>query len=198
MSLFRLARPRLLQYQSSILLRAAFTTSPIRKSTQATQPTESQIIPRIKSDIKDALRAKNKPRLDVLRQIHAKITDASKTDAPITRDGQLLGLLQKQIAGTEESIAYFAQHKRDDLRGVQEAQLEVLNELVAEIPKLSEQEIDQIVDEVVAGGVKTGKDGKPLRGQVMGQVMQKVAGRPVDMKYVLYKIHELSGVPQKG
>jgi uncharacterized protein YqeY len=197
MSVLRLARPRLLQCQPSTLLRAKFTTSPIRHSTQATQPADSQIIPRLKTDIKDALRAKDKPRLNVLRQIHAKITDASKTDSPITRDAQLLGLLQKQIAETAESVVYFAEHKRDDLREVQEAQLKVLVELIDEIPKLSEQEVDTIVDEVVAAGVKTGKDGKPLMGPLMGQVMQKIASRPVDTKYVLQRIHELSGVPQK-
>lgn len=195
MSLFRLARPRLTFTQQPTLLRTFFSTPHFLSSSE---PQSATLLHRLKSDLKDAMRAKNKPRLDVLRTLTAEITNASKTAKPISTDTNLLSLLKKQIQACQESIEAFKSASREDLVGKENAQLEVLEGYVDEIPKLSEEDVGEMVEEVVkelreAGKVKESE--KPEFGMLMGGVQKKIAGRPVDMQFVTERISRISGAP---
>jgi uncharacterized protein YqeY len=173
-----------------MLLRTRLAASPrpicLRYSSTASEPI---VLPRLQSDLKTALRAKNKPALNVIRSLQAEIINASKTAKPITTDGAFYSLLQKQIKGCTTAIKDFEAAKRDDLVQKEQEQLDVLRKYAEEIPKVEESEIDGLID----GAVKALEEGKRTLGSVMGKVMGGIKGRPVDMEYLNKKIEEIVG-----
>jgi uncharacterized protein YqeY len=158
----------------------------VRYSSTASEPI---VLPRLQSDLKTALRSKNKPTLNVIRALQAEIINASKTAKPITTDGALYSLIQKQIKGSTTAIAEFETAKRDDLVQKEQVQLDVLRGYAQEIPKVEESEIDGLIE----GAVKALEEGKRTFGSVMGRVMGGIKGRPADMEYLNKKIEEIIG-----
>jgi uncharacterized protein YqeY len=159
----------------------------LRYSSTATS--ENTILPRLQSDLKTAMRAKNKPALNTIRALQADIINASKTTKPITTDAALYSLIQKQIKSSSASIEEFRNAKREDLVEKEQAHLDVLNGYAKEIPTVQEGEVDALVKSVVEGL----EEGKRSFGSVMGKVMGGVKGRPLDMDYVTKKIEEAVG-----
>ena len=66
----------------------------------------------------------------------------------------------------------FKEQNRDDLAAPEEAQAEVIAQFLPE--QLSQQDIEQIVDEIVA---KTGAQGMKDMGKVMGMASKEMAGK---------------------
>lgn len=147
------------------------------------------MLPRLQADLKNAMRSKNKPALNTIRALQAEIINASKTAKPITTDGALYSLIQKQIKSSSASIEEFRNAKRDDLVEKEQAQLDVLKGYAGEIPTVGESEIDALVKSVLEGL----EEGKRSAGSVMGKVMSSIKGRPVDLEYVTKKIQEAIG-----
>jgi uncharacterized protein YqeY len=173
-----------------MLLRTRIAASPrpvcLRYSSTATEPT---VLPRLQSDLKTALRAKDKTTLNVIRSLQAEIINASKTAKPVETDGALYSLIQKQIKGITTAIQEFEAAKRDDLVQKEQEQLNVLQKYAAEIPKAEESEVDSLID----GAVKALEEGKRTFGSVMGRVMGGLKGKPADMEYLNKKIEEAIG-----
>jgi uncharacterized protein YqeY len=158
----------------------------LRYSSTATEPV---VLPRLQSDLKNAMRSKNKPTLNVIRALQADIINASKTAKPIATDGALYSLIQKQIKSSSTAIAEFEAAKRDDLVQKEQEQLDVLTKYADEIPKVEETEIDGLI----SGAVEKLEEAKRNVGSVMGRVMGGIKGRPVDMEYLNRKIAEAVG-----
>jgi uncharacterized protein YqeY len=155
----------------------------LRYSTATT--IEPIVLPRLQADLKTALRAKNKPTLNVIRSLQAEIINASKTVTPITTDGALYKLIQKQIKSSSTAIAEFENAKREDLVTKEQEQLDVLKSYAGEIPKAEESEIDGLVQKAAEAGGSF--------GSVMGKVMGALKGKPADMEYLNKKIEEAVG-----
>ncbi|KAF2824383.1 GatB/YqeY domain-containing protein [Ophiobolus disseminans] len=173
-----------------MLLRARIATPArrtcIRYSSTASEPV---VLPRLQSDLKNALRAKNKPTLTAIRSLQADIINASKTAKPITTDGALYSLIQKQIKGSTTAISEFENAKRDDLVQKEQEQLGILRKYADEIPKVEESEIDGLIQ----AAVKALEEGKRTFGSIMGRVMGGLKGRPADMEYLNKKIEQAIG-----
>ncbi len=67
--------------------------------------------------------------------------------------------------------------------------MEALTRYAEDIPKLSETELNSIIDQAVAGF----EEAKRAYGPIMGKVMGAIKGRPHDVDYVQKKIEELIG-----
>ena len=65
----------------------------------------------------------------------------------------------------------------------------MLKKYAEDIPKVSEEELNGIVDQPVAGF----EEAKRAYGPIMGKVMGAIKGRPHDVEYVQKKIEELVG-----
>lgn len=177
------------------MLRTAFSTSQstciryaaLRYSSTATS--ESVVLPRLHSDLKTAMRAKNKPALNVIRALQAEIINASKTAKPIENDGTFYALVQKQIKAANATIEECTAASRQDLVEKEQAHLDVLKKYAEDIPKVPEAELNSIIDQAVAGF----DEAKRAYGPVMGKVMGAIKGRPHDVEYVQKKIEELVG-----
>ena len=155
----------------------------------STASSENIVLPRLQSDLKIAMRSKNKPALNTIRALQAEIINASKTAKPITTDGALYSLIQKQIKSSQVSLDEFRNAKREDLVEKEQAHLDVLKGYAKEIPTVEESEVDALVRSVVEGL----EEGKRSFGSVMGKVMGGIKGRPFDLEYVTKKIQEAVG-----
>ncbi|KAF9694252.1 hypothetical protein EKO04_007963 [Ascochyta lentis] len=182
-----LFRPTMLRTAFSSSQSACIRYAILRYSSTSTS--EAVVLPRLQSDLKTAMRAKNKPALNVIRALQAEIINASKTAKPIENDGTFYSLVQKQIKASSASIEEFTAAKRSDLVEKEQAQLDVLKKYAEDIPKLSETELNGIIDQAVAGF----DEAKRAYGPIMGKVMGAIKGRPHDVEYVQKKIEELVG-----
>ena len=133
---------------------------------------------RILSDVKDAMRAKDKPRLGTLRLITATIKQQEVDERIELDDTQVLTLLDKMCKQRRESISQFEKAGRDDLIAQEVLELDLIQTYLPE--QLSEAEIAALIEETMAAtGAASIKD----MGKVMGQLKPKLQGR-ADMSAV--------------
>ena len=125
-------------------------------------------------ELKAAMRAKDSLKLEALRAIKSAVLlakTATAGDTDLTEEDEIK-LLQKLVKQRKDSAVIFKEQNRDDLATPEEAQAEVITQF---LPKqLSQQEIEQIVDEIVA---KTGAQGMKDMGKVMGMASKEMAGK---------------------
>lgn len=131
---------------------------------------------RIAEDIKTAMRAKDKIRLETVRSIKNAILEkevsvrpSGQTELTEAQEMDVLVQLSKQ---RRDSIAQYQQAGRTDLVDQESQELAILEEY---LPKqLSDTEIGQVIDEIVAQvGATSAKD----MGKVMGPAMQQLKGK---------------------
>ena len=133
---------------------------------------------RILGDVKDAMRAKDKPRLGTLRLITAAIKQQEVDERIELDDTQVLTLLDKMCKQRRESISQFEKAGRDDLIAQEVLELDLIQTYLPE--QLSEAEIAALIEETMAAtGAASIKD----MGKVMGQLKPKLQGR-ADMSAV--------------
>ena len=127
---------------------------------------------RIQEDVKDAMRAKDKPRLATIRLITAAIKQREVDERIELDDTQVLVVLDKMCKQRRESISQFEQAGRDDLAAQEKAELELIQQY---LPKqLTQAEINELIDAAMqATGASSMKD----MGKVMGQLKPKLQGR---------------------
>jgi uncharacterized protein YqeY len=127
---------------------------------------------RIQEDVKDAMRARDKPRLATIRLITAAIKQREVDERIELDDTQVLVVLDKMCKQRRESISQFEQAGRDDLAAQEKAELELIQQYLPE--QLTEAEINELIDAAMqATGASSMKD----MGKVMGQLKPKLQGR---------------------
>ena len=133
-------------------------------------------------DMKDAMKAKDKQRLETIRLVRAAIQRREVDDRAELDEAGVLSVIEKMVKQGKDSIEQFAKGKRQDLVDKEEAMLVVIEEY---LPKqLSEAEVDALIDDAFAAtGAKTIKE----MGKVMGWIKPKGQGK-VDMGAVSAKI----------
>ena len=133
----------------------------------------AQLFEQISNDITEAMKARDKVRLDTLRNIKNVFLEAKTAPGAndILEDADALKILQKLAKQGKEAAATFTQQTRQDLADAELAQVKVIEEY---LPKaLSEAEIEVKVKEIIAQtGATTMKD----MGRVMGMASKKMAG----------------------
>ena len=127
---------------------------------------------RIQQDVKDAMRAKDKPRLGTIRLITAAIKQREVDERIELDDAQVLVVLDKMCKQRRESITQFEQAGRDDLAAQEKAELEMIQQYLPE--QLGEAEINELID---AAMEQTGASSMKDMGKVMGQLKPKLQGR---------------------
>ena len=128
----------------------------------------------ISEDIKSAMKARDKVRLETLRNIKKVFLEAKTAPGAndTLDDADALKIIQKLAKQGRESAATFAQQNRQDLADAEMAQVTVIEEYLPR--QLSEEEIEAEVREIIAAtGASTMKD----MGRVMGLASKKMAGK---------------------
>lgn len=128
----------------------------------------------ISEDIKAAMKARDKVRLETLRNIKKVFIEAKTAPGAndTLEDAAALKILQKLAKQGKETAATYTAANRQDLANEELAQVQVIEEY---LPKpLSEAEIEQAVREIIAQtGAQTMKD----MGRVMGTASKQLAGK---------------------
>jgi uncharacterized protein len=131
---------------------------------------------RITEDIKTAMKAKDKTRLETVRSIkkvllekEVSVRPQGQTELNETQELEVLAQLAKQ---RRDSIEQYQQAGRTDLADQEAQELAILEEYLPQ--QLSDEEVSQVIDEVIS---RTGASSARDMGKVMGPVMQQLKGR---------------------
>jgi len=128
----------------------------------------------ISEDIKAAMKARDKVRLETLRNIKKVFLEAKSAPGAndTLTDEAALKIIQKLAKQGRESAEVFTQQNRPDLAEGELAQVNVMEEY---LPKqLSEQEIETAVKAIIEQlGATSMKD----MGRVMGTASKQLAGK---------------------
>jgi uncharacterized protein len=137
---------------------------------------------KITEDMKDAMRAKDAPRLSTIRMLLAAVKQREVDERRELADADVVAVIDRMMKQRRDSIAQFEAGHRADLAAVEKAELEVL---AAYMPQpLSEAEIDALIAEAIAA---TGASGIAAMGKVMAMLKPRLAGR-ADMGAVSARI----------
>lgn len=136
----------------------------------------------IMDSVKDAMRAKEKERLSVLRQITAAIKQVEVDNRKDLSDDDILVILTKMTKQRREALEQYEQAGRDDLAAIEKAELAVIEEFMP--AQLSEEEIAQAIDAAIK---ETGASSVKDMGAVMNILRPKIQGR-ADMGAVSGKV----------
>jgi uncharacterized protein len=130
------------------------------------------LVERIEGDLRDAMRARDDDRRDALRLILSSLRAAEKELQRPLHDDEELQVLQRERKRRVEAAEAFRNAGREEQAQSEERELEVLEGFMPE--PLSEDELEEIVDEVIA---EVGATSLRDIGRVMADVMPQVAGR---------------------
>lgn len=133
-----------------------------------------ELFDQISEDIKKAMLAKEKVKLEALRGIKKEFLEAKTakgSDGTLT-DDTAIKILQKMVKQRKDSAQIFKEQNRPELA---ENELAEVNVIEAYLPKqLSDEELTAIIKKIIADtGAKDGKD----MGKVMGVASKQLAGK---------------------
>lgn len=130
------------------------------------------IAEQITSDIKEAMKAKEKELLTTLRSLSSEIKQYEIDNREVPNDEIVVNIIVKGIKTRQESAKQYNEGGRSDLEVVELAEIEVYKKYLP--AQLTEDEVRSIVAEVIAStGATSAKD----MGKVMGGLMPKVKGK---------------------
>jgi hypothetical protein len=137
---------------------------------------------RIEEDMRNALRAGDKPRLGVIRMALAAIKQREIDDRKTLDEPESMAVIEKLVKQRRESIVQFEQAGRDELAAKERAEIEVLATYLPE--QLGDDEIDAVIDAAIAG---TGASSMRDMGKVMAEIKRTAQGR-ADMSAVSARV----------
>ncbi len=130
----------------------------------------------IGNDIKAAMKARDKIRLETVRSIKKVILEKESDVRPQGQDQltpeQELEVVTQLAKQRKDSIEQYQAAGRDDLAQKEAQELAILQEYLPE--QLSDADIEAIIDELIA---QTGASGPRDMGKVMGPAMKQMKGK---------------------
>ena len=125
----------------------------------------------LKSDLKDAMRAKEIAKRDSIRSINTMIKQIEVDERIELDDAKIIQLIQKGIKQREEAIIQFKEAQRDDLVENEQNQIDIFS---LYLPKqLSEEELETIIQAIIDEvGATSMKD----MGKIMNPAKEKIGG----------------------
>jgi uncharacterized protein len=139
---------------------------------------------RITDEMKDAMRAKDAPRLSTIRLLLAAIKQREVDERKEMTDADVLAVIDKMVKQRKDSIAQFEAGKRMDLADAERAEVAVLQSYMPQ--QLTDAEIDTAIADAIAT-TGAGAAGPAAMGKVMAALKPKLAGR-ADMAAVSARV----------
>ncbi len=143
----------------------------------------------ISNDIKEAMKAKDKVRLETLRNVKKNFLEAKTAPGAndTLTDDTALKIMQKLVKQGKDSAAVYTEQGRADLAEAELAQVSVIETY---LPKqLSEEELTAKLKEIIA---RVGAEGAKDMGKVMGTATKELAGL-AEGRAISAKVKELLG-----
>jgi uncharacterized protein YqeY len=148
---------------------------------------ESALKQKLTDDLKQAMRDGDKVKRSAIRLAIAAIKNTEIARQTALEDGDILGVIAKEIRQRKESIEAFKQGGRQELAAVEEAEMAVLEQYMPQ--QMSRDEIAaearRVIDEVGAEGIRD-------KGKVMPQLIARLKGK-ADGREINEVVTELLG-----
>ena len=126
----------------------------------------------IKSDVKDAMRAKDVVKRDTLRNIQASIKQIEVDERRDVTDADVETIMMKYLKQREDAKTQFADAGRDDLVEKEDAEIAIIKAYLPE--PMDDAELETVLKEVIATvGAESMKD----MGKVMGAAKAAIGSR---------------------
>ncbi|MXY86426.1 MAG: GatB/YqeY domain-containing protein [Chloroflexi bacterium] len=126
----------------------------------------------LRSDLRDAMRAKDAPRRNTIRMVEAAIKNAEidKRGKELA-ESDILAILQRQVKQRRESIEQFEKGGRTDLADKERVEIAIIEQYLP--TQLSRDEVEARARAVIE---QVGASGPGDRGKVMGLLMRELRG----------------------
>jgi uncharacterized protein YqeY len=142
---------------------------------------------KLTDDLKQAMRGGDTVKRSVIRLLMAAIKNAEIARQKALEDGDILGIIAKEIRQRKESIEAFKQGDRPELAAKEEAEMAILEQYMP--AQMSRDEIvaeaRQVIKEVGAESIRD-------KGKVMPQLIAKLKGK-ADGREINEVVTELLG-----
>jgi uncharacterized protein YqeY len=133
---------------------------------------DSAIRQKLNDDLRQAMKARDELRCGVIRFLLSDINYAEIAKQAPIEDGDILGVIAKQVRQHRESIDAFKQGCREDLASKEESELAILQSYLPE--QMGREDIAaaarEVIKEVCAEGMKD-------KGKVMSSLMPRLKGK---------------------
>lgn len=143
----------------------------------------------ISEDIKNAMKAKDKVKLETLRNIKKVFLEAKTAPGAndTLSDDAALKIMQKLVKQGKDSATLYKEQGRQDLADAELAQVAVIETY---LPKqMSAEELEEALKAIIA---EVGAEGPKDMGKVMGAATKKLAGL-AEGRAISAKVKELLG-----
>lgn len=127
---------------------------------------------KINEDLKEAMKNKDKEKLNVIRMVKSAIQLAKIECKHDLTDEEVIDVISKQIKMRKDSINEFKKANRNDLVDQYEEEITILNNYMPE--QLSLEEVTEIIDEAFN---KVNPTSTKQMGMIMKEVTPKVKGK---------------------
>lgn len=132
----------------------------------------SPIAAKVSAETKQAMRARAKERLGVLRMVSSEFKRIEIDERIELDDARCINILTKMSKQRNDALTQYEDAGRQDLADVERFELSVIQEFLP-LP-LSQSEIDAIVDEAISA---TEASSMAQMGAVMAKIKPQIEGR---------------------
>ena len=140
---------------------------------------------RITTEMKAAMRAKDKPRLGTIRLIQSEIKRIEVDERIELDDARVLAILDKMSKQRRDSLSQFSDAGRDDLAAQEQIELDLIAEFLP--AALNTEELQTLIEQAVA---TSGAQAMSDMGKVMALLKSQVQGR-ADLGAVSGKVKQI-------
>ncbi len=130
------------------------------------------LLSQFNDEMKLAMRAKDKPRLGVIRMALSSIKQAKIDTQKEMSEDDIIALITKMIKQRKESVAMYTQGGRDELAANEQAEIDVLQEFLPQA--LTADEISELIKAAIS---QTGAASMADMGKVMGVLKPQMQGK---------------------
>lgn len=130
------------------------------------------LVDRLNSDMKQAMKARDKVRLSVIRMIKTALQNESIKKMKELSEDEVLAVLSRELKQRKDSLQEFENAGRQDLVDEVSNEIAIVQTYMPE--QLSEEDIKSIIDETIS---EVGAGSKADIGKVMKAIMPKLKGR---------------------
>jgi len=133
---------------------------------------DDNLVATIKAEMKAAMKAKAKERLATIRLMQAEFKRVEVDERIEIDDARALAILDKMVKQRRDSAQQYTDAARPELAAKEEAEILVIQEFLP--AQLSEDEINSLIDDALAGIDATGM---AAMGPLMGVLKPQLQGR---------------------
>jgi len=133
---------------------------------------ETDLKEKLNADIRQAMKDGDKVRRSTLRLVLAAVKNAEIAKQTVLTNGDILGIISKEVKQHQESIEAFKAGNRQDLVDQEEAELAILEEYMPQ-----QMTRDEIIAEARIAIEEVGAQGPGDKGKVMPKIIARLKGR---------------------